>query len=64
MGLRVTFDDTFKADNHILSIVSRANGMIVWMVIDFISRKANVILKAYKTQIIIILISRHQHGYP
>ena len=24
--------DTFKADNHILSILSRANGMIGWMV--------------------------------
>ena len=33
--LRVGFDDIFKADNHILSIVSRTNGMIDWMVRNF-----------------------------
>ena len=37
-NLGVDFDDTFKADNHILSLVSRANIMIDWMVRNFISR--------------------------
>ena len=44
----VSFDDTFKADNHILSIVSRVNKMISWMVRNFISREANL-LKIFKT---------------
>ena len=48
-GQGVGFDDTFKADNRILSIVSRANGMIGWMIRNFISMEANVILKIYKT---------------
>ena len=39
-------DDTFKADYHILSIVSTANGMIDWMFRNFIT---NVVLKIYKT---------------
>ena len=30
------FDDVFKADNHILSSVSRANGMIGWIVGNYI----------------------------
>ena len=30
--LGVGFDVTFKSDNHILFIVSRANGIIGWMV--------------------------------
>ena len=29
------FDDTFKADNQIFSIVSMANGMTDWMVRNF-----------------------------
>ena len=31
-NLDVGFDDTFKAENRILSIELRANGMIGWMV--------------------------------
>ena len=30
--LGIVFYDIFKADNHILSIVLKANGMIGWMV--------------------------------
>ena len=45
----VGFDDTFKADNYIFSLVSRANRMIGWMIWNFISREANVISKIYKT---------------
>ena len=40
----VGFDNTFKADNYIVSIVSKTNGMIGWMVRNFISRKTNVVL--------------------
>ena len=47
--LGVDFYDTLKAENHILAIVSRANGMIGWVVRNFISRKANVVLKIYNT---------------
>ena len=43
-----------KVDNHILSIVSRANRMNGWMIRNFILRETNVILKIYKT-----LISSH-----
>ena len=42
--------DRFKSDNHILSVVSRTNGMIGWMVRNSISRDADV-LKMYKTLI-------------
>ena len=45
------FDDTFKSDTHILSVVSKANGMIRWMVRNVISREANAVLKIYKTLI-------------
>ena len=44
--LRVSFGDTFKADNRIFSISSRTNRMVR----NFISRKVNV-LKIYKTLI-------------
>ena len=37
--MRLTFDDTFKADNHILSMVLKANGMISWLMRNFISRE-------------------------
>ena len=40
-----------KADNYILSIVSRVNGRIRWIVRNFISRETNVILEIYKTLI-------------
>ena len=40
----VGFDDTFKTDYY---IVSRANGMIGYMIRNFISRETNV-LKIYK----------------
>ena len=46
--LRVGFDDIFKAHNNILSVVSRANGMIGCMVKNSISREPNVILKIDK----------------
>ena len=41
-NLGLAFDDPFKADNHILFIVSKANIMII-------SREPNVVLKIYKT---------------
>ena len=47
----VGFDDTFKVDNHILSIVLRANGMIGWVIRNFISSKANFVPKICKTLI-------------
>ena len=43
-----------KTDNHILSIVLRANGLIGWMVRHFISKKTNGFLKIrieYCTQV-------------
>ena len=40
--LRVGFDDTFTANNYILSIVSWDNGMIGRMVKNFISKETNV----------------------
>ena len=36
-----------KADNHILSIISRTNGMIGWMVRNFISKEENIVFKIY-----------------
>ena len=45
----ISFDVTFKSKNHILFIVPRANGMIGWMVSNFISRKENVVLKYMKS---------------
>ena len=43
--MRFGFDNTFKNDNIILSLVSRLNGMIGWMVRNFISRETNLVLK-------------------
>ena len=43
----ISFDDTFKAENHILSFVMSANKLISWMVKDFISREESVVLKIY-----------------
>ena len=37
------FDDTFKDDNHILSIALRANGIIGWIVRNFISIEGQVL---------------------
>ena len=54
MQTRVGLDDTFKVGNYILSIISRSNGMISWMVINIISSKVNVALKMYKIQINLI----------
>ena len=34
-----------EKDNPILSVVSKANGVIVWMVRNFISKGENVVLK-------------------
>ena len=36
---------SFKTDNHVLSIVSRANGMNGWIVRNFIPMEANIVLK-------------------
>ena len=44
----VSFDDSFKAVNHILLIVSWAKSMISRMVWNFISRDANVVLEIYR----------------
>ena len=41
-------DGTFKSENHILSIASRTNGMVGWMVRHSISKAPNVVLKIYK----------------
>ena len=38
-NLKVGVDDPFKADNYILSIVLRANGIVI----DFISKAVNVV---------------------
>ena len=48
-NLGVDFDDAFKADNQILSVVSRANVIISWMIRNFISREVNVALKYSKS---------------
>ena len=45
------FHDTFKASNHILTNVSRANGIIGWRVRNYISKEANAVFKIYKAQI-------------
>ena len=50
-NLQIGFDDTFKADNHILAIVSRANRKIGWMVRNLISREANGVFKIHITLI-------------
>ena len=47
----VGFNKTFKAENHILSIVLRANGSISSIGWNFISQEPNVVLKRYKTLI-------------
>ena len=39
-NLGVDFDDISEGDNHIMSLESKANGMIGWMVRDFISKEA------------------------
>ena len=43
--LDVGFDDKFKADNHILCVVLRVNGIIDWVVKKLISAEANTVLK-------------------
>ena len=55
---------TFKADYHILSNSSRANGIIDWMARNFISREANVLLKIHKTLIKLYLEYYTQAGVP
>ena len=47
--LGVDFDDNFKTNNHILSIVLKAKEMISWVIKNFISREENVVLRIYKT---------------
>ena len=47
----VGLDDTFKAENCIFSIGLRANGKFWWILRNFISREANVVLKIHKTLI-------------
>ena len=41
----VGFDDTFKANNSILFMVTRANGMIVWRVRHFYFKGGKCCLK-------------------
>ena len=48
-NMQVNFDDKFKANKLILSISSRENGIIGWMVKYVILRKPTVILKIHKT---------------
>ena len=45
------FDDTFKADNHILSIVSSTIEMIGGKVRNCIPKEAHIVLKKYRTLI-------------
>ena len=49
--IETCFDDTLKADNYILSIVSRANAMIGWLIRNFISREANGFKKFIKPEL-------------
>ena len=39
---------TFKAENHFFPFVSETNGMINWMVVNFISMKAKSVLRYLK----------------
>ena len=48
--LGVGFDNTIKADIHILFIVSSENDIVGWMIRNFI-REASDALKIYKTLI-------------
>ena len=41
----VGFDDKFKANNHILFILLRANRIIVWIIRNIILRKVNIFFK-------------------
>ena len=58
-----SFENTFKTDNYILFIASRANGMISQMVRNFISEEINVdIQNSNKTSSctqIWVLVSKH-----
>ena len=45
----VGFKHTYKTDNQILSLVSKGNGMIDWIVRKFIWREAKFILEISKT---------------
>ena len=47
MQFKVGFDDTFETNNYILFIVSKVN----WMIRNFITKEANVVLEIYKTQV-------------
>ena len=49
--LGVIFDDSFKFNCHILSIVSKANQKIGWVMRNILSRSAYVITRVYKTLI-------------
>ena len=51
IDLGIVFDDAFKTDNDVLSILSGANEMIGWIVGNFISREVNAVLKICKTLI-------------
>ena len=46
-NLKVGFDDTFKGDSHVFSIVLRANRMSGWMVRNLISRETNILLRLH-----------------
>ena len=49
--LRVGFNDTFKVDNPILSVVSGSNGRNGRKVRNFISKEVIIVLEIYKTLI-------------
>ena len=51
-NLGIGFDDTFKADKHILSFISRENGMIGLMFRNSISREANVVVFSIRKTLI------------
>ena len=45
-SIGVRFDDTLKSVDHILSLVSRANGLIGWLVRNF--RGSNRYFRIYR----------------
>ena len=50
--LGVDLDDIFKANNHVLSLESRANVMITRMFRNYISKEAKGVQKKFKIKIL------------
>ena len=50
-ALAIFIINTFKADDHIVSVLSRESETVGRMVWNIISREANIALKVYKTLI-------------